>query len=544
MNWKLFLLFLLFWFGLLIFTGTLTSGYHFMDDHGILRESQDVSKTTLVREARVFARNLFASKMRFRPFYWVHRRVMLMALGTNFTAMSIYIGFLAVLTSFFLFLFMKKTGFSVIESILFVFLTLLGSQADIWWRLGNNETIGMFILSAALLFMANSARYTFSSDPAGKRKKILYEILFVLFVILMSWCKESFILMIPALVFGKIWLTYREKPLAAAAIKKNLAGGVFLLLVCLAELVHVVKNVGASGVGYAGYEGFRLSGFIDTAIDSFMAVHGWVIALQLAIIGALVYWEAKRDKPAVKRAALALVWPVILAGLIAVPQVVLYMKSGIMGRYLLPCVLGYTFLMTVLLKTVRLKSSPLSLENFKKSWKHPLVFVFVLLAVVLLQQSRVTRYTAIGFAREGNQIASWLQSIAQNTGPQDPILVVTHLHKHYEASISLKMYLDVKSGRENTVFSPANLEIKNGKRGFWHQLNDHFLSRFPGFSLDSVEDRRRLRAILIFPGLEKKFLAASASWFKRDNFQRYTNEGGFVGFYRLATKDTKNTKIK
>jgi hypothetical protein len=537
---KVFVLFFLFWFGILTLCGTLFSGYHFMDDHGIFRESKEVANSNILKEARIFKRNLLYPKMRFRPFYWAHRRLMLAVMGTNFTAMSIYVGFLAVFTSFFLFLFMKKTGFSLVESVLFVGLTLLGEQAAIWWRLGNNETLGMLMLSIALLFMA------LSTGARQRRKKSLYEFLFGLFVILASWSKESFILIIPALIFLKIWLTWQKKQEHSQlepgnskqtakvtlidSVKENLIPGILLLLVCLLELVHVVKNVGTTKIVYAGYEGFHLASFIKTGIQGFMSVHGWVILVLLVILylrrpggmrfahGAWRYAHSPRKSFLLTQ----VFWAFVLAGLIVVPQIVLYMKSGMMERYLLPGIMGYTFLMVVLLRYTRENSSKKLLS----------VIMMVLLAVISLQQLRVTRYTAIGFAFAGKQINAWLQTIEQNTHEQDLILVITHMHKYNEASFSLKSYLDMKSNRKNTIFYPTHLQAKLTKARFWKILNKYFFSHFKGFTLENGEDRIRLQAILVFPGLEEKFLKASAPWFNQAQFKRYTNAGGYVSYYR------------
>jgi hypothetical protein len=562
-SWKIFILFFLFWFGILTLCGTLFSGYHFMDDHGIFRESKEVANSNILNEARIFKKNLLTPRMRFRPFYWVHRRLMLAVMGTDFTAMSIYIGLLAVFTSFFLFLFMRKTGFSLVESVLFVGLTLLGEQAAIWWRLGNNETLGMLMLSIALLFMA------LSTGTRQKRKKILYEILFVLSVILASWSKESFILIIPALIFWKIWLTWQKKQEQSQqnpnngkqtakvtlidAVKENLSPGILLLLVCLLELVHVVKNVGTTKIVYAGYEGFQLGTFVKTGIQGFMAVHGWVIFVLLVILclrrpgGESIAHGAWRIAFVAKHFAFLgsprrgtcpphksfsvnqVFWAFVLAGLIVLPQIALYLKSGMMDRYLLPGIMGYTLLMVVLLRYTR--------ENNDK--KVLSVIMIVLLAIISLQQLRVTRYTAIGFAFEGEQINAWLQSIEQNTGEQDKILVVTHIHRHYEASISLKRYLDVKSNRQNTLFSPANLQVKSAAALFWKELNRYFFSHFKGFTLENSEDRNRLQAILVFPGLEEKFLKASSHWFDPAKFKRYTNAGGYVSYYRSCLDTEK-----
>jgi hypothetical protein len=252
-NWNILILFFLLWFGILTLTGTMFSGFHFTDDYDVLRIDKDISNTTIAREARIFFKDIFKSKLRFRPFYMLQRRLTTALLGNNFFAWSLYFGFLAVFTSFFLYLFMRKTGFSVTESVLFPCLTLLGEQAAVWWKLGANETPGMLMLSAAMLFMALSLY--------SNRKKSLYNFLFVLFAVIASWCKESFILMIPALVSWKIWLTYQKGetgdgdqtvPMTLLrSVRKNLITAVILLLVCLAELVHIVTKVGTTGIQYA-----------------------------------------------------------------------------------------------------------------------------------------------------------------------------------------------------------------------------------------------------------------------------------------------------
>jgi cell shape-determining protein MreD len=363
--------------------------------------------------------------------------------------------------------------------------------------------------------------------------------------------------MIPALVYWSLWLTYqktlKEQSCFPSSKQKFLWGPgavflkrapgrrrhlyipVFLLLVCVVELIHILRNVGTTGVVYAGYEGFSLSGFLKTAVQMTLSTHGWIILIQLAIIGILFYWKREKGEIASPIPLHTLLWPVILAGLIVVPQVTLYMKSGIQERYLLPGVMGYTFLMVVLLRYIRL-NTPLSRGwKWKAKEKRPELIVLILLIIVVLLQLRVTRYTAIGFAVKGQQTNAWLRSIQQNTQPEDRILVITRMKKHYEATISLKIYMNFKMKRKNALFSPATLDIKPGKHIFWKQLNNDFHSRFPGFRLQDPDDRDRMQTILIFPGLEKRFLDSSASWFNPAQFERYTNAGGFVSYYKKGT---------
>jgi hypothetical protein len=613
-TWKIGILFCLLWFGILMGTGTLSSGYHLTDDQDLLRIGADLAGTTLGREIRIFLKGIFAPALRFRPVFELHRRVMTVVLGTDFTAWSIYFGILAVLTSFFLFLFLRKTGFSIVEALLFAVLTLLGEQAALWWKLGTNETIGMFILSLALLFMALSV------DSTGKKKKILYETLFIFFTILASWCKESFILMIPALVAWKIWLTHQKsiksgagspnllwpfgpsrdslncspqainpvrrtptptqitntntriRPLAAGG--KNIISTVILLVICCLELLHIVKSIGTAGIQYAGYEGFRLSTFIVTGLRSFLAVHGWILGIELAVLffclrrpGGFFLPEVtdagdrrrlglesdieskqtsigslRRRAPGPPQNFLLekLLGPLVIGLLVVVPQIVLYMKSGMIERYLLPGIMGYTFLMIVFLRSLRESSGEKEKKYFGKSW--PEVVVLLVLAVVFLQQLRVTRYTASAFAFNGKQLNAWFQSLEQHTGPQDLLLIVTQPQKYFEASVSLKAYLNIEMKREKVLFSPASLTIEPSRHTFWHHLNQGFFSVYPGFRLGHPGDRERIRGILIFPGLEKAFLEASADWFDPAYFERYTNAAGYVSYYRNPGEQEKNKR--
>lgn len=523
-KWPVLIFFFLFWFGLLSLTGTLTSGYHFTDDHGIFHEGQSVSGTTIGNELRVLKNEILHPRLRFRPTFQMHRRWVILALGDNFTAWSVYYACLAVTASFVLFLFMTGTGFSYLESLLFVFLTHLGPQAAVWWKLGANENIGMLFLALSLFFLGKSVH--------ALRRRHLYSALFVLFALLTSWCKESFILVLPALIFWRVWLCSRqEKTTITGAIKQNLLTGGTLLLIFAAELLHITQNLDSTGVGYAGYEGFSIPLFFKTAARVLLTAQGWVLMPLLAIIA--VMW---RREP--KKYLTDLLPPVILAALFVIPQVTLYMKSGMTERYLLPGILGLTLLMAVLMRCIRLDNPAKGFLCMPLSRAE--TAAILLLTAALLMQLRVTRYTAMAFARDGRYTNSWLQSINQSTRPEEPLLVITHMHRYYEHSISLKKYLAFRLLRKNTLFSPVSLDIKPTAHPYWKFLNRTFWLKFPDFSTTNDRDLESIRTVLVFPQLEQKFLHANASWFNPSGYDRYSNDGGFVSYYRKGTAtDTK-----
>jgi hypothetical protein len=540
-SWKLGIIFLLFWFGVLMVTGALFSGFHFTDDHDVIRIDKSLTGTTVAREARLFFNDLTGSKLRFRPFYQFHRRLVTAVLGTDFIAWSVYTGLLASLTTFFLFLFMRTTGFEVIESILFAALTLLGPQAAIWWKLGANETLGFFLFSIALYFMSRSV--------CALRRKNLYNAFFIFFTLLASWSKESFILTIPALAAWKLALVYesdKQQRLENGssllffssiwlAVKKTWLTLSLLLLICVVELVHIVSSVGTTGIQYAGYEGFSFSIFFKTIAQSLNAVYGWIVFV-LAVVITIGVIRSRRSSRGEKQYQPldALLLPVILAGLIVVPQLVLYMKSGIIERYLLPAVMGYAYLTIVFMRYLRVNfRQPVSSSGSRLKGRWVELFVFFLLAVVCLQQLRVVRYTAIAYAREGEHTNGWLTSIEESTGKNDVLLVITHPVNFLEPSVSLKAYLNLELERKNTCFSTAKTVLKNS--GFWHSLNNDFLARNPGFQLPDAETSNPFQAVLLFPGLEETFLK-HAEWFSVDKYTRYANDGGYVSYYKLSNE--------
>ena len=151
-----FIFFFLFWFSILVGSGSLFSGYHAADDQEIFEIHNDLlsSNNDIVKVTKKWITNDIST--RFKPLFYPYRVLKTWFFGTNFTLWLTYKGLLAVITSFCLFLFVHKIGFSLLESILFPLLSLLGAQAVVWWSSGINESLSMFLLSLSLVFMAFS----------------------------------------------------------------------------------------------------------------------------------------------------------------------------------------------------------------------------------------------------------------------------------------------------------------------------------------------------------------------------------------------------
>ena len=172
--------------------GTITSGFHFVDNHEIVQINKDL---------RDFNGNLFQVvekwvnndlKGRFRPMYMIDNVLVDTLFKGNFFYISLYHAFIHVFILFFLFLGVRKIGFPLLHSFAFPILSLLGVQSAIWWRLGPNETIGMWYLSLTFLSMVYAVK--------SRNHKLFFRVLFGIFGIFTILCKESFLILTPAVI--------------------------------------------------------------------------------------------------------------------------------------------------------------------------------------------------------------------------------------------------------------------------------------------------------------------------------------------------------
>lgn len=326
-----FLFFTAFWYSLLLLNGTLFAGFHFTDDHQILSIASKLPESGFLDTLQGMIKEDLRIG-RFRPFYNLHRLLEIGIFGTDLARWAVYNGLLASLTSLFMFAFMRAVGFSVIASLVFPLFSLVGTHSGIWWRLGPAETIGMVNLSLALMY----------TGLAVKTRSRLNGLISVLFMLLMSLSKETFILIIPALVYIKLW---RDKKSGwAEAVGRNLHYIIPSMAVFTGLLLFIKYFVGTAGVGYAGYGGFDVFRFLSAFLRLAIFGHVWIILIGLALAAVMF---VKKEASLSSLAEFAA--PLVLLSLITIPQALIYAKSGISERYLFPGILAYAFFLSYLL---------------------------------------------------------------------------------------------------------------------------------------------------------------------------------------------------
>jgi hypothetical protein len=503
----LFLFILIFWFFIFITTGSIFSGYHFTDDHEIVHINYNL-KALELSDIEIFIQwiNKDILTGRFRPFYYIHRIVQTKFFGLNFGLWSIYTGLLAVFTTFFLFIFGKLIKFSTREALLFSFLTTLGSQSAVWWQLGPAETIGTFLLSAALVLLVLS--------ETAEQHKTLCKISFISCVIMMSLSKESFILVIPAIAFINIWIARKLRSLSwKQAIKKKYISVASLFLIFCVEISFIKFSIGLTpDIGYAGVDKFNITQIIDAAKSLTEAGFWWII---LASLLALLLKSKKSFFKSILCILKALYFPVTLLILVILPQILLYAKSGISQRYLLPGILGYSFLL-------------ISLYSYlNKNCKLVSNLTLLLIMISLCFKLNLAVEAAQTFALEGKSTNALLQTVQANTKVTDPILLVTNPVIYEEWNFSIKKYVNYVSQRDNLY-----LAIYGSKESdFFREIETFYNYK----TLDRIKNKTDIQCIVTFPEMKRIFLKNSSSWFVRQNFEEYE----FGNFNRNLNKNSK-----
>lgn len=371
-------------FGVVLVTGTLTSGFHLVDDWEFAKYMD-----WMTLEGRSLWECLkeavgYDLTMRFRPLYYINRVLMAAVFGINLTAMSV-IKALEIVTAFVLLYYCaRQMACNMVYAALFALTVLVGYQSAVWWKLGPQESydIMMFALGFYLLLKwLRTGRKWYSFVSVGA-------------FFLMSVYKEPFILLLP---FVGLYVLYEEMKGRKVtllhlweAVRRRLPYLLAIGFLFAAELFLIVFVIGTNNYSYVG---------LDESVTMDQYVQAWSLAVHTdmkwyvrfgVLFGAifLTYWENLKK----------LGWEILLTMAIVLPQCITYSKTSMTERYLLPCVLGFAFFVVVVGC------------NFKSlSGKRRIVYILGLF-LMLAAHSRVMLREASYFTRRGEGIKTMMES--------------------------------------------------------------------------------------------------------------------------------------
>ncbi|HSA06871.1 MAG TPA: hypothetical protein P5556_06805 [Candidatus Gastranaerophilales bacterium] len=475
-----FLGFFIFWFVILVFSGVIDSGYQLIDDYCnfYLKDSLDNIKN-LPDFFNKIPGYLNIWKNRFVPLSSAHKVFEVFLFGANRTYTAQYVGILAVFTSLFLYLFARKIRFNIFESVVFVLLTLLGRQITVWFELSRSENTGVFVLSITLFLMALSI---FSN----KNNKI-YTVLFCFSAMLLTFAKESFIILIPAILFWKIWL-YKDKNKIPFidAFKQNFGAICFLAFVIIIELAYIYfklsVNYGYAGVSELSSNKFLLS-FLTLSLSQ-MYFSGIILIIFMFLYDFFQKTVKKSDIEFSKYGFL-----LMLFLLIVVPQIYLYAKSGFYNRFHLPISIAYALLAAYSFKFMR-----------SAFFVKPVNFVCKALVIILCLFWFVNSYAlAVLHANRGNSVSKCIEIVKAHTDEDSKVIIVSSPIGFYEETDSLETFIQRVAKREKIFILPliSNFNFYEDKQ---HNINllERFAEAHEKNMIKKLEDVKDAKVIISF----------------------------------------------
>lgn len=326
-------------FGFLMVTGTFFTGYHLTDDHEFLVIREQIKNMGILHAIIDTVRNDLT--IRFRPVYQVFRVLGVAVIGLRWKIWYLVKAFEMVAAMTALYWFARRMRSNPLIAAMFTCISMCGMQAEIWCRLGPQESFGLLLFAIIILL---------ETYPYSKRRNLVLTVL----IFLMAGMKEAFILTIPAIclfvAWHGLWLEGKEFTLREiySKIKENRGYIIVSALICAMDLAVIVLYVGTNEIGYAGIAPeMSWKDYIWTFLrffghdDQIIVYYGWILVMT---VWTLVCADYKRIRNEWRKYLYAFLILVFAIGM----QIVLHIKSGMRDRYLIPWIIGvccYIFLL-------------------------------------------------------------------------------------------------------------------------------------------------------------------------------------------------------
>ncbi len=404
-------------FGVLLLTGTVTSGYHLVDDWEYAKYVDlmspgrsrfwDCMRDTLA----------FDLTVRFRPLYYILRVCTAAVFGVNLTAMSVLKGMEIVAALAALYYCARHMRCSVLYSLLFSLTVMVGYQSAVWWKLGPQESFGMVLFATGFYLLLTWLEGGSKWRAVGS----------VCMFFLMSVYKESFILLLPFVMLYVLYEQLRGSRLTVravwAAVRAKI-GYLFVVgLIFLTEMFLLVFVIGTNNYEYIGLDG-------GMTYEQYRTV--WLNALgtdlkwyfRFGVICGMIlltWWEQLRRH----------LWEIALTAILLLPQIVTYSKTGITERYILPTSFGIAFFLIVV---------GCHLKSF--GGKRKAVYILCLL-LMLAAHTRVMFREADYFAYRGNSVQTMLDTTLAYTREHSDAKVLSCLGPNVEGNRTMYYWLRI-----------------------------------------------------------------------------------------------------
>lgn len=428
-------------YGILYKTGTINSGYHFLDDHELIRmevsfEQQSVSLLQSIKNWMVGDFH-----WRFRPLYWIERVTGAYFWGSELLYWNYYTAIKGIFTFYCLYFTARYLKYDRIISLIMPCVVMLGSQFTPWYRSANQENTGLLLCAFTLCMIAAQAY-------RKKYQSWCYNIPIMIGAFLCGLVKESFTLFMPAFIALKFWLEYWDEDYAESGkkrfikcLKNNVLTYTVIMVSMLVNVCMIAFYVGVDKVSYAGFqEGTSLAAYLSGIKNSLMMYTIWYTMTAVAIIILAVMCYKSIGKNDIKK-----YWGLLcIGGFVMATQLVAHAKSGMWERYIIPYILGYVFVFVLLAYRI-----------FEKDKVHKTIFIGVMLFLIY-QHAPVAYKGAQDYAYTGKMVNQLLTCIRDNTAEADSIICA---FADEELNIATECWLETNDRTQ--VYTWSGDEFKN-----------------------------------------------------------------------------------
>lgn len=427
----LFLVFTSIVFLLLAGTGTLFSGFHYVDDHEFAETEFLLKKEqwSIVRTIRSWI--VFDRGKRFRPLYYTLRVLTVAIFGVNTVAISILRGFIASMSMTILYCIGRMTGSNRFFSFLFPLVSIIGYQMAAVWKMGPQENLGTLLLACTFVFLLQ-----FLDNPGP-----LNAFLTILFAISMSFYKESYILLLPFFVCYILYSgnhaslinrnnTTSNQPVSPSIQDKTIKAKigrqcmiVFFSVLFFASLFLVWVTVYQNRQSSAG--SLSLSELLKEILNSCSTDLRWFILFSVLLLFIFFsYWNEARQY-----------WREYLLFIsFILPQMLLYIRN-MTERYILPWSVGYAAMFVLFIP-----------RRILHSGKRKNLYIILLIGL-LAANLRGAIVEADYYQFSGNSFTGAMEAIekaAENQGTDSDVRIMTCFSPDEEGNLMIKYWLLLK----------------------------------------------------------------------------------------------------
>ena len=336
--WQTLVIFTVIVFGILTIFGTLTSGLHMVDDHEFIRFTTEFEEDGISMVELIKQENARDGVTRFRPLYYPIRIIQTLLFGTNLFAMSVGKGIEVVLTCMLVYYVARKLNCSKKYAFITTAIVLSGPQAAVCWKLGTPELTATWIFALAILWILKWKETRKIRYHVGVFGCMVFDILY----------KENYVLLIPCIMLLYLYFDLENKDITWLniwnAIKSNLGIEIILAVLVILDLLCILMGAGINGPGYVGFDSnMTLWFYIKMFLNNFR-LHLRIGQYGFFVLALLIVFRKNMTEIVNK-----LKWEILLTFAIILPQMIMFSKTGLEERYVIPWIYGVAYFFVIVL---------------------------------------------------------------------------------------------------------------------------------------------------------------------------------------------------